>query len=129
MRHLTPSNVVTATIIGAVAVMIGFWNWSDLRQKRARSAVRSRAPLALSTSRADLDRTIKELDARVASRPDDIRSAVVLADAIVRQTRVTGNAGLAMRAEKALKKALVEDPGNYEANRALASVYLSQHRF
>jgi tetratricopeptide (TPR) repeat protein len=53
----------------------------------------------------------------------------MLADALVRETRITGNAGLAIEAEAALERALVGDPANYDANRALGSLLLSQHRF
>jgi tetratricopeptide (TPR) repeat protein len=120
---------VTAAIIVAVATMMAYSNWTEGRRNRARASAPSRATLPLSTSRADLDRTVKELKVRLAAHPGDVRSAVVLADALVRQTRVTGNAGLAMQAEKILKKALTDDPGNYDASRAMVSVYLAQHRF
>src|SRR5262249_11576857 len=49
--------------------------------------------------------------------------------ALMRQARVTGNAGLAVRAEKPLQDALAEDPAAYDVRRMLAAVYLSQHRF
>jgi predicted Zn-dependent protease len=54
---------------------------------------------------------------------------MMLADALLRQTRVTGNAGLAIEAEQALTRSLDGDVANYDANRMLATVYLSQHRF
>ena len=47
----------------------------------------------------------------------------------MRDARVTGSAGLAYRAEQILEKALQRDPGNYDVNRTLGGVYLSQHRF
>ena len=84
---------------------------------------------ASGTSREDLTRTIAAMDARFAARPDDAAAAVMLADALLRQTRVTGNAGLAARAEIALQKILARDPEHYHARRMLAAVYLSQHRF
>jgi tetratricopeptide (TPR) repeat protein len=82
-----------------------------------------------STSRADLDRTIASMEARVARNPADAPAAITLADGLLRQTRVTGNAGLAMRAEAALIAALKADPISYQLRRMLAAVYLSQHRF
>jgi tetratricopeptide (TPR) repeat protein len=83
----------------------------------------------LSTSRQDLERTIATMRERVASRPDDAPSAVLLADALLRQTRVSGNAGLASEAEQVLLAALEADAERYDARRMLAAAYLSQHRF
>lgn len=71
----------------------------------------------------------KQLETRLAADPEDVSACVQLAESLMRLTRVTGNAGLARRAEGALRKALIGDPGNYEANRALGALYLSQHRF
>jgi tetratricopeptide (TPR) repeat protein len=81
------------------------------------------------TSRDDLNRTIEQFDARLASHPSDTEAAVGLAEALMRQTRVTGNAGLAKRAEDALLAALKADPLHYSARRMLATTYLSEHRF
>ena len=54
----------------------------------------------------------------------------MLADALLRQARVTGNAGLAYRGRaRSLKRRCDGDPANYDANRMLGAVYLSQHRF
>jgi tetratricopeptide (TPR) repeat protein len=84
------------------------------------------------TARDDLARRIGTLEQQLAERPNDVGIAVMLADALLRQTRVTGNAGLAVQAEQALTRALdgaVNDIVSYDANRVLANVYLSQHRF
>jgi tetratricopeptide (TPR) repeat protein len=81
------------------------------------------------TEREDLDRTINAMNARLAAKPDDAAAAVTLADALLRQTRVKGNAGFAMRAEAALQHVLASDPQHFQARRMLAAVYLSQHRF
>jgi tetratricopeptide (TPR) repeat protein len=69
------------------------------------------------------------MESRVAARPDDVGAAVLLADALIRQTRVTGNVGLTQQAERVLKAALREDPENYDVLRMQGSLYLSQHRF
>src|SRR5258706_2649923 len=82
-----------------------------------------------STGRADLARRIVELRAAVTGRPEDAGAAVMLADALVRQTRISGNSGLAIEAETALRRVLTDDPANYDANRQLGSLLLSQHRF
>ncbi len=84
---------------------------------------------APSTSREDLAATIASMDARLSTRPDDAAAAVMLADALLRQTRVTGNAALANRAERVLQRVLAAQPDDYHARRMLAAVLLSQHRF
>jgi tetratricopeptide (TPR) repeat protein len=82
-----------------------------------------------STSRQDLERTITTMRQRVAATPNDAPAAVMLADALLRQTRVSGNAGLSSEAERVLLAVLETDPGRYDARRMLAATYLSQHRF
>jgi hypothetical protein len=67
--------------------------------------------------------------AKVAAAPGDAASAVTLADALLRQTRVSGNAGLASEAERVLGAVLERDAERYDARRMLAATYLSQHRF
>ncbi len=110
--------------------MVAVANWRDVRQSRVAP---TRAPQlgtrGAGTGREDLGKRIVDLRTRVAARPDDVGLAVTLADALVRQTRITGNAGLALEAEAALRRALIADPGSYDANRELGSLLLSQHRF
>ena len=131
MRKLfAPSTLVSITIIAAVAAVVATANWRDVR----RSRVVSTRPLSLGTrgagtSRDTLSTRIVELRAAVAARPEDVGAAVMLADALVRQTRITGNTGLAIEAEAALKRTLANDPGNYDVNRQLGTLLLSQHRF
>jgi tetratricopeptide (TPR) repeat protein len=84
------------------------------------------APL---TSRDGLQRTIQDMEKRLRDRPADAAAAVSLADALLRQARVSGTAGPALRAEKALKQVLHDEPRTYDARRMLGAVYLSQHRF
>ena len=67
--------------------------------------------------------------AKLAATPTDSTAAIRLADALLRQTRVTGNAGLASEAEQALLKILKHDVDDYSARRMLGAVYLSEHRF
>ena len=83
----------------------------------------------LSTSRENLEHTIATMRAKVAGAPTDAASAVTLADALLRQTRVSGNAGLAQEAERVLLAVLASDDERYDARRMLAATYLSQHRF
>jgi tetratricopeptide (TPR) repeat protein len=129
-RLFTPSTIVSVAIIAAVAAMVAVANWRDVR----RSHLQSTRPTSLgtrgaATGREDLHTRIAELRAAVAKRPGDVGAAVMLADALVRQTRIAGNTGLAIEAEAALRHALDGDPANYDANRALGSLLLSQHRF
>ena len=81
------------------------------------------------TSRDQLSRTIETMQARLSANAADSRAAVTLADALLRQARVTGNAGLASRAEAALDAVLAAAPNDYAALRERAAVYLSAHRF
>jgi len=99
--------------------------------KRAQDHAREGGPPIrnLTTTRVDLEKTAAAMEQRLARDARDSEAAVALADALLRQTRVTGNAGLAMRAESALIAALASAPNDYNARRMLAAVYLSQHRF
>ena len=69
------------------------------------------------------------MEHRFEANRSDVAAAALLADALLRQSRVTGNGGLAARAEQALKQALDQQPGDYGAEQMLAMLYLSQHRF
>ena len=112
-------------------MMVAYANWRDAARSREphTAALPMGTPGAPATSREELDRRIKDMEARLAKKPDAPGAAVALADALLRQTRVSGNAGLAVHAEQVLKMALGEDPADYDANRLLGALYLSQHRF
>ncbi|MEP7305957.1 MAG: tetratricopeptide repeat protein [Acidobacteriota bacterium] len=129
-KLLTPANVVCVVIIAAVAAMITVANWRDIHRSRT---MYTRPALTgtrgLGTSREHLDARVAELRTRLSAHPQDAGLAIMLADALLRQARTTGNAGLAIEAERSLKRALDGDVANYDANRLLAAVYLSQHRF
>jgi tetratricopeptide (TPR) repeat protein len=130
-RVITPANLISTGIVAIVVAIVAHANWRDEKQSRGRetAALQLGASGTSTTSRVDLESRVTAMERRLATNPDDVRAAVQLADALLRLTRVTGTAGLAVRAEGVLKKALVEDPGNYEANRALGALYLSRHRF
>ena len=131
MRRLfTPSTIVSVGIIAAVAAMVAVANWRDARRSHAASTRSlSLGTRGAGTGRRDLGQRIVDLRAAVAARPEDVGAAVMLADALIRQTRITGNTGLAIEAEAALKRAFSADPANYDASRELGSLLLSQHRF
>ncbi|MEO5823697.1 MAG: hypothetical protein ABIT71_24595 [Vicinamibacteraceae bacterium] len=80
------------------------------------------------TSRDGLSQTIAALERRIADEPGNGVAAARLADALLRQARATGNGGLAIQAEGALRTAIATAP-TYEAQRMLGAVLASQHRF
>ena len=82
----------------------------------------------LSTSRDTLQQTIDQARAALAMRADTA-TAVRLSDALLRQARVSGNAGLANEAEQVLSRAARHDPDDHGLCRMLAAVLVSQHRF
>lgn len=129
-RLLTPGNVVAVAIVAAVAAMVAVANLRDLRRSRA---AYTRPALAgtrgASTAPGELEKRIVDMRQRLVRMPGDAGLAIMLGDALLRQARTTGNSGLAIEAEHTLKKALDGDVANYDANRMLAAVYLSQHRF
>jgi tetratricopeptide (TPR) repeat protein len=124
------SSLVALAIVAAVlAVIVRANRREGLRaQDEPRSAMPG-VPGAPTTSRADLERTIDRMQSRLHQHPADAGAAVLLADALLRQARVSGNAGLALGAEQALTRVLHDEPSDYDAHRMLAAVYLSEHRF
>jgi tetratricopeptide (TPR) repeat protein len=121
------SYVVSFAVIGVAAVVIARAN-----RVRAIDASRSATPpirMQRATSRESLEKTIQQMERRLRERPADAEAAEALADALLRQARVSGNAGLAIRAEDALKRVLREDPQSYGARRMMGAVFLSEHRF
>jgi tetratricopeptide (TPR) repeat protein len=129
-RSFDLSTLISTAIIAAVAVMVAVANLRDVRRSRSAytrpDAIGTRGAR---TTRDDLNRRIDTLRQRLNGQPEDVGAAVMLADALMRQTRVTGNAGLAVEAEEALRRSLDGDVASYDGNRMLATVYLSQHRF
>ena len=121
---------ISIAIIAAVAAMVAVANIRDVRRSRALDTRPDRiGAFGAKTTRDDLNRRIGDLRSRLSQRPEDLGLAVLLADALLRQTRVTGNAGLAFEAEQAVTRALDGGTANYDGNRTLAAIYLSQHRF
>src|SRR6266851_714407 len=131
MTSSRSSNLIAVAIIAGVAAMVAVANWRDARQGREPQTLQPPlgTPGAPRTSRKGLEQRIREMDVRLRQHPEDTGAALLFADALLRQTRVTGNPGLAVRAEQLLKRALTDDPANYEASRMLGALYLSQHRF
>ena len=86
-------------------------------------------PGAPMTSAVGLRERIDEMEKRLRDQPHDGGAAVLLADALLRQGRVTGDGRPAARASEVLKMALDDSPGAYDALRMLGAIYLSQHKF
>jgi tetratricopeptide (TPR) repeat protein len=122
---ISSSNVVAFLVVSIVAAVIVRANLV----KRPVSDAAASGKRQAATSREGLQRTIDAMQARLKARPADAEAAVLLADALMRQARVASNAGLATVAEQALRRALKDEPLDYDARRMLAAVYLSEHRF
>jgi tetratricopeptide (TPR) repeat protein len=86
-------------------------------------------PGAPTTTAEGLAQRISEMEQRLQERPQDNGAAVLLADALLRQARVTGDGRLPARAGNLLTAVLKDTPGHYDALRMLGAVYLAQHRF
>jgi tetratricopeptide (TPR) repeat protein len=130
-RLLTPSTSVPLVIIASVVAMVVSANIREGRPDRRPFTIAPALGVAgaPSTTADGLARRIADMESRLSARPDDVGAAVLLADALIRQTRVTGNAGLTLQAERVLANAFREDPANYDVLRMQGSLYLSQHRF
>ena len=116
-------------VIVCALIAAGVWI-RDARPTRAYAAMPLAAgtPGGAPTSRDGLAQTIAALERRIADEPGNGVAAARLADALMRQARATGNAGLAIQAEGALRGAIAVSP-SYEAQRMLGAVLASQHRF
>jgi tetratricopeptide (TPR) repeat protein len=86
-------------------------------------------PGAPATSADGLRQRVSDMEKRLAEQPNDHAAAVLLADALLRQARVTGDGRLSGRAGSVLTSVLKDAPGHYEALRLLSASRLSQHRF
>ncbi len=128
MRISTISKLIPALMIGAVIAIVGYANWRDARSTPERTPPDGALGISR-TSRDGLSSTVEKMDARLATNPYDSDAAVKLAQALLRQTRVLGNAGLARKAEATLLKVLSQKPDDYLVRQTLAETYLSEHRF
>ena len=125
-RAVLPVGVIVAVTLVVTATI------HDARRTAAAAAAPVSAPVSArvsGTSRAQLTRTIEDATARIASTPKDGGAVVRLADALIRLQRVNNDGRAVITAEEHLRSFLKQDPGNYDAQRMLAVVLLSQHRF
>jgi tetratricopeptide (TPR) repeat protein len=116
---------------GAIAAMVSSINWDGPRDAAEPGTIAPAVgmPGAPPTSAEGLRQRIGDMENQLRERPHDTGAAVLLADALWRQARVTGDGRPTARAAEVLKSALKESPGSYDALRILGAVYLSQHRF
>ncbi len=122
-RHLIPlALIITATLV--IVAMV-----KDARPTASAAAATPPRSPVLGTSRAELTRTVEEMATRLAKKPDDARAVVGLADALLRLQRVNNDGRAVITAEEHLRAFLKVVPEHYEAERMLAAVLLSQHRF
>ena len=84
---------------------------------------------APATSAASLEEVVREAGDLLARQPDDAGAALRLADAWLRQSRVHGRAGLAVKAERVLRPVLLRAPDRPDGRRLLVASLLAQHRF
>ena len=114
----------------SLAVAGGVAGMRTLQQPPAVLALSSpdRAMSTSTTSRDGLSQAVATLTDRAAADATDEHAAVQLADALMRQARVAGDATLTRRAEKVLS-ATIAATDSYLARRMLGAVYLAQHRF
>ena len=122
-RALLPVALIVAVAVVAVAPI------RDARTTAAVAPAPGPAGPKTGTSRLQLTRTVEEMTARIGSRPTDGAAVVRLADALIRLQRVNNDGRAVITAEERLRAFLKQEPDHYEAQRMLAAVLLSQHRF
>lgn len=119
---------IGAGVVGvAAAVIVGVRLFQAAPQAVA-IVPTERAVSVTVTTRDGLSATIATLTSRVAANRSDEHAAVGLADALMRQARVVGDASLPKRAEDVLSNTIAATD-SYLGRRMLGAVYLAQHRF
>lgn len=121
----------------AIAVAIGFLVVATIRDARrteasslAAVAVTKALPAAMpGTSRDELKSTVTTMTERLAAKPADAAAVIALANALIRLQRVNNDGRAVIVAEEHLRTFLKQNPDHYDAQRILAAVLLSQHRF
>ena len=121
---------------GAIVVAITFVvvaTFRDARSTEAAAAVDAEAPVLPAsmpgTSRAELTSTVSLMTERLGADPGNASAVVSLANALIRLQRVNNDGRAVILAEQHLRAFLSHKPNHYDAQRMLAAVLLSQHRF
>ena len=119
----------------ALIVAIAFVVVATIRDARQTAAAASTEPVSRpvgalpGTSRLELTRTVEAMTVRLGASANDGVAVVRLADALIRLQRVNNDGRAVITAEEHLRAFLKGNPDHYEAQRMLAAVLLSQHRF
>jgi tetratricopeptide (TPR) repeat protein len=121
--------IAVTVVIAAVAAVVSHSPGPRVPEEPLRMAPAVGMPGAPPTSAEGLRQRIGDMEERLRERPQDHGAAVLLADALLRQARVTGDARMTSRAGETLRSVLKDTPGQYDALRLLGAVLLSQHRF
>jgi tetratricopeptide (TPR) repeat protein len=123
--------IVVLLVLGVAAAAIPRvrWRTTGVAEVAARMEPPVGMPGAPSTSTEGLRQRIGDMEKRLAERPQDHAAAVLLADALLRQARATGEGRFSGRAASLLTAVLKDVPGHYDALRLLSAAYLSQHQF
>ena len=123
--------LVLIIVTASIAAMVSHLNWNESQTDPQAVSIGPAVgmPGAPPTSAEGLSQRIGEMEKRLRERPDDHGAAVLLADALLRQARVSADGRAVFRSESVLKSVLKDAPAHYDALRLLGAVYLSQHRF
>jgi tetratricopeptide (TPR) repeat protein len=128
--------VVAVLLVGTAAALLSFT--AEVRPRSRRSVLAADGvrmapgigmPGAPPTSEDGLRDRIAEMESRLAQHPADTQSALLLADALLRQARATTDGRPASRAATVLDGILKNEPDQYDVLRLLGAVELSRHRF
>ena len=122
---------VVTIFVGAIAAIVPHLSWHGTHDPAEAMSIAPAVgmPGAPTTSADGLAQRIREMEKRLQDTPQDNTAAVLLADALLRQARVTGDGRTVARADTLLTSVLKDTPGHYDALRILGAVHLSQHRF
>lgn len=103
------------------------------KQQLENNTVYNFLPRAGNMNKAEWEAAKKNADkliAKIKADPNDMRSALALANAYIAEARVSGNVAYYDKAAlKTVESILATDPNNYEALMLKALVQLSQHHF
>ena len=125
---MSRTSLVSVAMVALIAA-VGYGTLRDTPTAAARWQPVVGTPGGPSSSRTDLARSASALRATLAADPGEPGASVALATVLLRLARVDANAALAQEAESVVRTALIRDPGDYQTQRMLATVSLSQHRF
>ncbi|MDA1091760.1 MAG: tetratricopeptide repeat protein [Acidobacteria bacterium] len=132
MRRRSSSDSASVASTLVVVALVAAVAYATMRETPA-DVVRWRpvvgTPGGPSSSRSELARSASSLRAALATDPGEPGASVALAEVLLRLARVDAEPALATEAEQVVRDALSRSPGDYQNQRLLAAVLLSQHRF